>query len=469
MRDVKLLRKNYMKDLQFKVDLLSVLPTDILYAALGDAAVYLRFNRILRLNRMFEFTERTETRTNYPNLFRIINLIITILVIIHWNASLYFQMSAWIGFGSDRWVYFNLTDPEFPLNKTLSKMYFYSYYWSTLTLTTIGETPKPVQDSEYIFVVADFLMGLLIFATIVGNVGGMITNMTASKTAFQQKMDRLKQYMELRKLDKDLQGRVIKWNEYLWNSKQSSNDDDILATLSDKLKAEIGINVHLDTLKQVAIFKDCEPGLLTDLILKLKLSVFSPGDYICRTGDIGKEMYIVKKGKLHVVATDGITVYATLAEGSVFGETSLLNIAGNKNGNRRTANIRSVGYSDLFVLSKDDLWDALSEYPEGKEALLTKGRQILRQQNLLDDIDEHTKIVEESDPDKTAKLELALTDMQTQFRSLLGEFRNIQEKLAKCVTKLDDTVILGGVHDDPLTTTSKASVPSSATYMPRID
>lgn len=40
---------------------------------------------------------------------------------------------------------------------------------------------------------------------------------------------------------------------------------------------------------------------------------------------------------------------------------SILNIAGNKTGNRRTANVRSVGYSDLFCLSKDDLWDALTE------------------------------------------------------------------------------------------------------------
>ena len=42
-------------------------------------------------------------------------------------------------------------------------------------------------------------------------------------------------------------------------------------------------------------------------------------------------------------------------------QVSILNIAGNKTGNRRTANVRSVGYSDLFCLSKDDLWDALTE------------------------------------------------------------------------------------------------------------
>ena len=85
-------------------------------------------------------------------------------------------MSAWIGFGADDWVYFNITD-EYPTNQTLSRMYIYSFYWSTLTLTTIGETPRPEEDIEYVFVVIDFLIGVLIFATIVGNVGSMITNM----------------------------------------------------------------------------------------------------------------------------------------------------------------------------------------------------------------------------------------------------------------------------------------------------
>jgi len=62
-----------------------------------------------------------------------------------------------------------------------------------------------------------------------------------------------------------------------------------------------------------------------------------------------------------------------------------MSVAGNKNGNRRTANIRSVGYSDLFVLSKEDLWEALKEYPEARRMLIEKGRQMLRKDNILDE------------------------------------------------------------------------------------
>lgn len=43
-------------------------------------------------------------------------------------------------------------------------------------------------------------VGVLIFATIVGNVGSMITNMNAARADFQARIDAIKQYMSFRKV-----------------------------------------------------------------------------------------------------------------------------------------------------------------------------------------------------------------------------------------------------------------------------
>ncbi|XP_035217340.1 cyclic nucleotide-gated cation channel beta-1-like [Stegodyphus dumicola] len=78
-------------------------------------------------------------------------------------------------------------------------------------------------------------------------------------------------------------------------------------------------------------------------------------------------MYIVNRGRLQVVTDNGKTVLATLRAGSYFGEISVLNMG--TAGNRRTASVRSVGYSDLFCLYKQDMWDVLKDYPAARVRL----------------------------------------------------------------------------------------------------
>lgn len=437
VKDAKILKEKYMKTQQFKLDILSMIPTDIVYLYIGIDNPEWRFNRLFKLPRLFEFFDRTETRTNFPNIFRIGNLVLYIIIIIHWNGCLYFAISKILGFGSDTWVYpMTANNPEFA---RLARQYIYCFYWSTLTLTTIGETPPPVRDVEYFFVVVDFLTGVLIFATIVGNVGAMISNMSAARVEFQAKIDSIKQYMQFRKVTKSLEARVVKWFDYLWTEDKTCDEKQVLRNLPDKLKAEIAINVHLETLRKVRIFQDCEAGLLIELVLKLQPQVFSPGDYICKKGDIGKEMYIIKEGKLAVVADDGVTQFVVLSDGAYFGEISILGIKGSKAGNRRTANIRSVGYSDLFALSKEDLMEALIEYPDAKYALEEKGRSILMKDNLIDE-----SLVNATDAKdmevKVNQVETTLEVMTIKFRKMLNQYESSQRKLKQRLSNLSNEV-----------------------------
>ena len=69
---------------------------------------------------------------------------------------------------------FNLSFQNFR-EPGLASQYIYSFWWSTITLTTIGETPQPVQDPEYLFHILNFILGVMVIATIVGNIGSMIS------------------------------------------------------------------------------------------------------------------------------------------------------------------------------------------------------------------------------------------------------------------------------------------------------
>ncbi|XP_054270579.1 cyclic nucleotide-gated channel rod photoreceptor subunit alpha-like isoform X3 [Macrosteles quadrilineatus] len=359
------LRHHYMNSTTFYIDCLCLLPLDFLYLSIGFNSI-LRSFRLVKIYRFWAFMDRTERHTNYPNLFRSTSLIHYLLVIFHWNGCLFHIVCKNNGFGSKNWVFMDSESAD------VVKQYLQSYYWCTLALTTIGDLPRPRSKGEYLFVILQLLFGLLLFATVLGHVANIVTSVSAARKEFQDgsnltKLDGVKTYMRMRRVPNHLQVKVIKWFDYLWLTQKCSDEEKAVSCLPDKLKAEIAINVHLDTLKRVEIFQNTEAGFLCELVLRLRPVLFSPGDYICRKGEVGKEMYIVNRGRLQVVADNGRTVLATLKAGSYFGEISILNMG--TAGNRRTASVRSVGYSDLFVLSKKDMWDVLKEYPAARVRL----------------------------------------------------------------------------------------------------
>lgn len=181
VKDLTQLKQRYLHSKAFLRDLASLIPTDLLYFVFGIQTPLVRINRLLRMPRLNEALDRMETRTSYPNTFRISKLMIYIFVLIHWNACLYFALSSYIGFGSDRWVYPNITNPEFA---SLRRQYIYCFWFSAQIFTTVGDTPLPKREDEYLFMIADLLIAVLVFASIVGNVGNVITSLRDRDNVF---------------------------------------------------------------------------------------------------------------------------------------------------------------------------------------------------------------------------------------------------------------------------------------------
>ena len=96
------------------------------------------------------------------------------------------------------------------------------------------------------------------------------------------------------------QERVKRWMNYTWTQQKSFDEHAMLSYLPMKMRTDIAMRVHYSTLGKVKLFKNCEPGLLKDLVVLLRPIIYLPGDYICRKNDIGKEMFIIQSGQVQV-------------------------------------------------------------------------------------------------------------------------------------------------------------------------
>lgn len=113
--DPKLLTLAYVCSLRFAVDILSFLPLDYALAlASGTRRVNVRWNRLLRVGRLLEFTERSYHISANPRWTSLLSQLLYLFIIIHWNSCLYYKMSEHIGFDSDTWVFSLKNTPHLP-------------------------------------------------------------------------------------------------------------------------------------------------------------------------------------------------------------------------------------------------------------------------------------------------------------------------------------------------------------------
>ncbi|KAG9478702.1 hypothetical protein GDO78_012389, partial [Eleutherodactylus coqui] len=315
-------KKNYWESAKFRLDAASVIPFDLLYIIFGCKPLF-RLNRMLKYGTFFEFNDRLEAVLKRAYIYRVIRTTGYLLFILHLNACVYYWASAYEGIGSTKWVY----DGN-------GNMYLRCYYFAVRTLITIGGLAEPQTLFEILFQLLNYFSGVFVFSSLIGQV-----------------KDR----------------KLLESRPY---------ESELLEEMPTKMQLAIAMDVNLAIVSNVELFKGCDNQMIHDLLLKLKSTVYLPGDFVCKKGEIGREMYIIKQGAVQVLGgPDDRKILVTLKAGAVFGEISLLAVGG---GNRRTANVVAHGFANLFILDKKSLGEILVHYPDSKKLLTKKAKKLLK-------------------------------------------------------------------------------------------
>uniref|UniRef100_A0A8C1UDU9 Cyclic nucleotide gated channel subunit beta 1a n=1 Tax=Cyprinus carpio TaxID=7962 RepID=A0A8C1UDU9_CYPCA len=347
----------------FRFVLLILFPLDLLYFFTGVKSL-LRFPRLLKYNAFFEFNDRLEAVMSKAYIYRVIRTSAYLLYSLHCNACIFYWGSDYEGLGSTKWVY-----------NGKGNSYIRCYYFAVKTLITIGGLPDPTTVFEIVFQMLNYFVGVFAFSIMIGQMRDVFGAATAGEAYYRHCVDSTVKYMSSYKIPREVQNRVKIWYDYTWKSQGMLDEQELLIQLPDKMRLDIAADVNYSIVSKVALFQGCDRQMIFDMLKRLKSVVYLPGDFVCKKGEIGREMYIIKAGEVQVVGgPDGMTVFVTLRAGSVFGEISLLAGGG---GNRRTANVKAHGFANLFILDKKDLAEILVHYPESQKLLRKKAKKML--------------------------------------------------------------------------------------------
>lgn len=152
----------------------------------------------------------------------------------------------------------------------------------------------------------------------------------------------------------------------------------ITTAVGDATTAVLHAERYIEALKHAeAALPMAEGAAVAEATRALRTRRLAPGEIVVKQGEAGEDFYIVLRGTLEIVHSDGSgaeQVVNTVGEGGSFGEIALLG-----DGSARTATVRARTDAEVLVMGREAFMGILQSSPAARAEIEAKADERLQQ------------------------------------------------------------------------------------------
>jgi len=268
-----------------------------------------RLLRLLKILRVLRFSKFMQLHpellwwlqySKHANYFRVIKMILIISVVLHYLACMLYATASnenWMGMEYCDW---QRTRRDYVTtacsDASYTSRYIAAYYYAMVL--NQGEDIGAGTPNEKIYATFSVLGGSILLAIVFGHIGILISNLSASSTAYHGKMEKLFNIMQHLELPSPLRMRIVSYYELIWSRYRSLNGQIrmFVPELNSSLRTEVYVYLRTNLILSVPLFRNCSPDVVKELVMRLREQVYLQGDYIVHKGNVASEMYCVSHG-----------------------------------------------------------------------------------------------------------------------------------------------------------------------------
>lgn len=151
-----------------------------------------------------------------------------------------------------------------------------AFYWSVTVTTSVGKDIIPETILETYFTITSIILGVLIYAFIIGSASSALSNIDSVEMERKAKLESITNFMRQRRVPAELQKRIRDYYDYMWTRQLNNQNDTLFAELHSGLRLELSIALNRKLVQRVPMFRECSPDCLVALIEKLKSRIYLP-------------------------------------------------------------------------------------------------------------------------------------------------------------------------------------------------